>query len=87
VAAGLPEYERLSLEGVGRVAYTPEGWKQNLTDLLDYKTRKREAAIQRSRVLEEHSITARAAEWVDVYSRFADTSTDIPDIKARYEAV
>jgi hypothetical protein len=87
VAAALPEYERLSLEGVGRVAYTPEGWKQHLTDLLDYKTRKREAAIQRSRVLEEHSINARAAEWVDVYSRFSDNQTIIPNRKARYQTV
>lgn len=87
VAAALPEYERLSLEGVGRVAYTPEGWKQQIEDLLDYKTRKREAAIQRNRVLEKHSITARAGEWVDVYSRFADIRTDIPDRKARYTAV
>jgi len=87
VAQGLPEYETLALQGVGRVAYTPEGWKQNLTELLDYKTRKREAAIQRSKVLQEHSITARAAEWVDVYSRFADIRTSIPDMKVRYQTV
>lgn len=87
VAQGLPEYEKLSLDGVGRVASTPEEWKQHLTDLLDYKTRKREAATQRARVLEKYSINARAAEWVDVYSRFSDTRTDIPDMKVRYTAV
>ena len=84
VAQGLPEYERLSLEGVGRVAYTPEGWKQQLADLLDYKTRKREAAIQRTRVLHKHSIGARAMEWVDVYSTFANNRADIRNTTVQY---
>jgi len=87
VAQGLPEYALLAEQGVGRVAHTPEEWKLHLTDLLDYKTRKREAAVQRSRVLEDYSINARAHKWVDVYSRFADTRTDIPDMKVRYVKV
>jgi len=86
VAQGLPEYERLALEGVGRVAYTPEGWKQQLVDLLDYKTRKREAAIQRTRVLEDHSIGARAAEWVDVYSTFAGVKSAVSNTTVQYVA-
>lgn len=84
VAQGLPEYERLSLEGVGRVAYGPEGWKAQLTELLDYKTRKREAATQRNLVLKDHSITARAPEWVDVYGMFASNQASIPDRKVKY---
>lgn len=84
VAQGLPEYELLSLNGVGKVAYTAEGWKAQLTDLLDYKTRKREAAIQRSRALEDHSILARASEWVDVYSMFQDVKAAIPNRIVQY---
>lgn len=71
VAQGLPEYRRLAELGVGRVADTPEQWKQHLTDLLDFKTRKREAAINRRLVVEEHSIQARAREWAELFSAFA----------------
>jgi len=84
VAQGLPEYELLSHQGVGRVAYTPEGWKAQLTDLLDYKTRKREAATQRNLVLKDYSINARAHEWVDIYSMFRDAKAIVPNVKIEY---
>jgi glycosyltransferase involved in cell wall biosynthesis len=87
VAQGLPEYALLAEQGVGRVANTPEEWKLHLTELLDYKMRKREAAVQRNKVLEDYSINARAHKWVDVYSRFADTRTDILDMKVSYVKV
>lgn len=84
VAQGLPEYARLAELGVGRVANTPEEWKQHLTELLDYKTRKREAATQRNLVLKNHSINARASEWINVYSRFANHKTIIQNQKVQY---
>ena len=84
VAQGLPEYTLLAEQGVGRVANTPEEWKAHLTELLDYKTRKRESAIQRNLVFKDHSIASRAPEWVDVFSRFANHRTTIPNKKIGY---
>lgn len=75
VASDLPEYRYLSEEsGVGRVANTAEEWVKHLTELLDYDTRKKEAGTQRSRVLKEHSIVARAPQWVKVYEGSPSTS-------------
>lgn len=70
VAQDLPEYRRLSDQGVGRVARTGEEWKQHLGELLDFKTRKKEAAVNLRLTVEEHSIQARASEWADVYGQF-----------------
>ena len=69
VAQGLPEYARLSSMGVGRVAFSDDDWVRHLTDLLDYKTRKKEAATQRNLTLKDHSIVARAHEWKEVFER------------------
>lgn len=63
VAYATPEYQRLADMGVGRVARTPDEWIQHLTDLLPYKTRNREAAINMKLVRQEHSIAARIDEW------------------------
>ena len=68
VAAATPEYEYLASTGVGRVARTPEDWVRNLTELLDYRTRKREAAENRRIVQELHSIQAREPEWQALFS-------------------
>lgn len=63
VAQGLPEYQRIAEEGVGRVAVTPGDWRREMTALLDYKTRKREAACNLSEVYRRHTIEAVAPEW------------------------
>lgn len=68
VAAATPEYEYLASTGVGRVARTPEDWVRHLTELLDYRTRKREAAENRRIVQELHSIQAREPEWQALFS-------------------
>lgn len=75
VASDLPEYRYLSeTGGVGRVANTAEEWQAHLTELLDYDIRKKEAGTQRSRVLKEQSIVARAPEWVEVFKGSPSTS-------------
>jgi hypothetical protein len=74
VASDLPEYRLLAESGVGRVADTPEQWVKHLTELLDYNTRKKEAAVQRSKVLKEHTIVARAHDWVKVFEGSPKTS-------------
>lgn len=66
VAAASPEYVRLAEMGVGRVAATPDDWIKHMTDLLDPKVRKREAARQRAIVSQEFSMTQRGHEWDQV---------------------
>jgi hypothetical protein len=73
VASALPEYQILAKSGVGRVAGTPDEWVRHLTELLDYRTRKREAAVQRETVLREHTIRARASEWNEVFQGSPET--------------
>ena len=84
VAAALPEYVLLAGMGVGRVAATPDEWMDNLTTLLDYKTRKREAAVQRNLVAKDHSIQARAHEWVEFFNQFTDHHAPIPNATGGY---
>jgi len=67
VASALPEYRLLENQGVGRVAVTPDDWVYHLTQLLDWKTRKKEAAVQRTRVLKHHTIVQRAHEWKELF--------------------
>lgn len=68
VAQSLPEYQRLSDLGVGRVANSPDEWVAQVEALLDFKIREREARLNRERVIREHSIYARAQEWHDIFS-------------------
>ena len=72
VAQALPEYALLAEQGVGRAASTGEQWKAHLTELLDYRTRKREAATQRNLVIKHHSIQARAHEWKAIFEEGVD---------------
>lgn len=67
VASALPEYRLLANQGVGRVSVSPDDWVRHLTELLDWKTRKKEAAVQRQRVLEHHTIVQRAHEWKSLF--------------------
>lgn len=75
VAQALPEYERIHDMGVGRVATTPEDWVRELTALLDYKTRKREARWNRELVMRDHTIRNTAHDWV---SAFEDWDKTLP---------
>jgi len=86
VASGLPEYRYLSeTSGVGRVADTPEEWVKHLTELLDYNTRKKEAGVQRAKVLKDHTIVTRAPEWVNVFQ--GSPNTDILTKLVEYRQV
>jgi len=71
VAYGTGEYKWLAEQGIGRVATTPEEWKQHLTELLNHKTRKREAAINRGLVMKNHTIQSRSAEWNELFNSLA----------------
>ena len=63
VAQALPEYQRLAGDGIGRVAVTPEEWVSHLEELLDYKTRKREAATNHA-LLTQHVMSERDWSWL-----------------------
>lgn len=63
VAQDVPEYRMLADSGVGRVARSADDWVRHLTELLDYSTRRREAAVNRRLVEESHSIQSREADW------------------------
>jgi len=66
VAAATHEYQLLAEQGVGRVARTPEDWERHLTELIDPKVRKREAAINRAKVSKLQSMNVRGKEWHDL---------------------
>ena len=66
VAQATSEYELLSKDGVGRVAYTPEGWAAQVRELLDYKMRKRDAAISFRNMEQKHTVKQREDEWRQV---------------------
>jgi len=84
VAQGLPEYARLSDMGVGRVAFSDDDWVRHLTDLLDYKTRKKEAATQRNLTLKDHSIVSRAHEWKALFEKGSGNTINIPTRNVQY---
>lgn len=63
VAQGLPEYARLNSMGVGRVATSPDDWRREVGALLDFRTRKKDARVNRDLVTREHSIMAREQDW------------------------
>ena len=63
VAQATPEYQWLADSGIGRVAVTPEDWVSHLEDLLDYKTRKREAAKNYT-ALQQHTMESRDWSWL-----------------------
>jgi hypothetical protein len=69
VAQGLPEYARLAEMGVGRVAHTPDDWRREMTALLDFKVRKREAAANYANMMRDHTIRSREPEWQEMVVR------------------
>jgi len=71
VAFATEEYKWLADQGIGRVASTPEEWTQHLTELLDYKTRKKEAAVNRSLIMKSQTIHTRAEEWNKLFESLA----------------
>ena len=86
VAQALPEYTRLAGMGVGSVASTPAEWRAQLLPLLDYSTRRKRAAEYRRLALRDHSITARAAEWLFVFQSMQHATAAVPSVVIPYAA-
>lgn len=69
-AAGIPfiaspseEYKILHAHGVGRLASTPDEWRDHATELLDRDTRMAEAERNREIVERDFNINTRGSEW------------------------
>lgn len=67
IANGLPEYQLLADDGVGRIVHSPDDWVKHAEELLDLSVRKKEAAQQRKIVTERHSIIQRSSDWGTVF--------------------
>ena len=70
VAAGIPfiatpteEYRLLEAAGIGRLAETPDEWRDHATALLDPATRIEEAARQRSIAQERFDMDGMGEAW------------------------
>ena len=68
VASPLPEYRLLHETGAGMLADTAEEWTAAVEILLDYKNRKRAAAIGHKIVSEQWAIEHRRDDWVKVFT-------------------
>lgn len=68
VASDLPEYRLLHEDGVGLLATSPENWATQITNLMDWEYRKKEAKRQRQIVTERWSIEARGPEWKALFA-------------------
>lgn len=69
-ASGIPfiaspslEYEMLAEAGVGRIARTPDEWRDHATELLDPDVRRAEAERNRAIVQQEFHISRRGEAW------------------------
>ena len=69
-AAGIPfiatpteEYRLLHRAGVGRLAETPDEWRDHATQLLDPAVRVAEAERQRAIVREQFDISGMGEQW------------------------
>jgi len=74
-AAGIPfiaspteEYRFLHSKGVGRLAETPDDWREHAHELLDPDVRIVEAARQRDIVAREFNIETKGQEWATALS-------------------
>ena len=74
-AAGIPfiaspssEYRLLHEAGVGRLAATPDEWRDHATELLDVDVRIAEAARQRKIVEEQFDISTMGEAWASALS-------------------
>lgn len=69
-AAGIPfiatpteEYRLFAEAGIGRLAESPDEWRDHATELLDPDVRRAEAARQREIAIQEFHIDRRGPEW------------------------
>jgi len=86
VASYSPEYQRLSDMGVGHIARTAADWQAELTALLDFDVRRKEATRQRKLVLSQHTIRETAPDWVRLFRDVAGNCR-VPTVRLKYVAI
>lgn len=72
IASYSPEYELLSRQGVGRIAYNEDDWIMHLTELQDPKIRKEEIEKNYENVKANHSMSARAKDWDETMTKILE---------------
>jgi len=70
VAQGLPEYAEVAANGVGRIANTPDEWVTHLTELLSFKARKRDAAVNYANLERGYLPKHVAPLWRDALTKW-----------------
>lgn len=68
IASYSPEYSLLEMQGVGRVARTPEEWIEHLEELLDPKVRKEDAEKNYENLLATQTMEVRGESWNKVFN-------------------
>jgi glycosyltransferase involved in cell wall biosynthesis len=63
VASPTYEYRLLAKEGIGRIASTPDEWRDHVTELLDPDVRAAEAEKQLALVRSRYDISTKGEEW------------------------
>ena len=63
IATPTREYEILAEAGIGRLAETPDEWRDHATELLDPEVRKAEGARIRELVERDWNINDKGEEW------------------------
>jgi glycosyltransferase involved in cell wall biosynthesis len=66
VASPTHEYRLLASEGIGRIASTPDEWRDHVTELLDPDVRRAEAEKQRALVSARYHIETKGEAWSSV---------------------
>lgn len=72
VASYSPEYQLLADAGVGRIARTENEWTSHLDELMNYKMRQDEAAVNREIVEDQFSMQSHSRQWLQVFSDIMD---------------
>jgi hypothetical protein len=63
IATPTEEYRLFAAAGIGRLATTPDEWRDHATELLDPDVRREEAARQRDIAIRQFHIDQRGPEW------------------------
>lgn len=63
IASPTHEYRLLAKEGIGRIASTPDEWRDHATELLDINVRQAEAERQRALVSARYHIETKGEAW------------------------
>jgi hypothetical protein len=63
IASPTHEYRLLASEGIGRIASTPDEWRDHATELLDPDLRRAEAEKQRALVSARYHYELKGEEW------------------------